>query len=433
MIDNRDQINVIQTEIVYSQMEDTGKHLTEKVKRKKNVYAVPVISHSPYHRSTFTFDSFLEIFIRGQKEQDGREQGLMLSFKDPRAVIPCLKLLQNEIRYGRFLGPLIIDAEVLPGPGGFLPAMASVFKIAPSELPGTDLEDPPIAGDLMESMRQERERRTVPFHPTAFVNKVKTYVPGAILSVGWSAHGGCVDQLDAESVRADYTAWYNGQPIPSVVAAQAQADAAAQTEAAGGKKRRSLLTLKDYIPKKKQKVDPMLEMTDITESYDAHPSFEKGLSKIDLSEEHFPYDINQAACNYQMSQVYTQPMMADAYWLMRNSTWKGDVIFNVKACILASDKTSPPPYKRLLQQKLGYTVMIHGTADEALSAYLKVKDLKNNPEPSTTFIGDMLNPSGQPLAARSVLLPAGPPKLEGVGDIGDQDLKAMQGRRRSEM
>jgi hypothetical protein len=183
------------------------------------------------------------------EKSGGKEQGLMLTFKDPRAVIPCLKLLQAEMRYGRLLGPLIIDAEVLPGPGGFLPGMASVFKNAPKELPGSDLEDPPIPGDLQDSMREEREKRTVAFHPTvggctsllqlypdfesprfqplnftviswfpkyaalqilyryskAFVNKVKKYVPGALLSVGWSAHGGCVDALSAEVVRQDYT------------------------------------------------------------------------------------------------------------------------------------------------------------------------------------------------------------------------------------
>ena len=38
-------------------------------------------------------------------------------------------------------------------------------------------------------MKVEREARTVPFHPTAFVNKVKAYTPGAILSIGWSSHG----------------------------------------------------------------------------------------------------------------------------------------------------------------------------------------------------------------------------------------------------
>lgn len=115
-----------------------------------------------------------------------------------------------------------------------------------------------------------------------------------------------------------------------------------------------------------------------------------------------------------MSTTYTQSMMSDAYWLMRNSTWRGDVIFNLRACLLAADTARPPPYKRLLQQKLGYTVMIHGTADDKLAQFLKVKDLKNIPEPSTTFIGDVMDPSGQPLAAKSVLLRAGPPKLEGM-------------------
>jgi hypothetical protein len=56
-----------------------------------------------------------------------------------------------------------------------------------------------------------------------------------------------------------------------------------------------------------------------------------GLSAIDLSEEHFPYDLNLNAVHYEQAATYTQPMMSDAYWLMRNSTWRGDVIFNVKA------------------------------------------------------------------------------------------------------
>jgi hypothetical protein len=43
------------------------------------------------------------------------------------------------------------------------------------------------------------------------------------------------------------------------------------------------------------------------------------------------------------------------------------------ACLLASDPTQPPPYKRLLQQKLGYTVMIHGTVDDTTARSLKVR------------------------------------------------------------
>jgi hypothetical protein len=45
-----------------------------------------------------------------------------------------------------------------------------------------------------------------------------------------------------------------------------------------------------------------------------------------------------------------------------------------------------------------------GTADDALAQYLKVKDLKNNPEPSTTFIGDILDPSVGAHAQLSQLL-----------------------------
>ena len=36
------------------------------------------------------------------------------------------------------------------------------------------------------------------------------------------------------------------------------------------------------------------------------------------------------------------------------------------------------------------TPLIHGTVDEKLAAYFKVKDLRNNPDPSTTFVGDMV-------------------------------------------
>ena len=39
--------------------------------------------------------------VRPCKEGVGAEQGLMLTFKDPRAVIPCLQLLATEMRYGR--------------------------------------------------------------------------------------------------------------------------------------------------------------------------------------------------------------------------------------------------------------------------------------------------------------------------------------------
>jgi len=46
------------------------------------------------------------------------------------------------------------------------------------------------------------------------------------------SHGGCVDAFNAETTRQDYTAWYQGQPIPSAVAAEAAATLAAANAAA---------------------------------------------------------------------------------------------------------------------------------------------------------------------------------------------------------
>ena len=390
MIDNKAAINMLQTEIVYSQMEDTGKHLSEKVKRKKNVYAIPVINHSVYHRSTFTFDQFMEIFLKANTEQ-----GLMLTFKDPRAVIPCLRLIRDELRYGRVLGPIIVDAEVLPGPGGFLPAMASVLRVTPTQLPGADLNDPIIPSELRPSVVEDRRNRLVPFHPTAFVKKVKDYVPGAILSLRWSVHGTCVDQQKAEMARQQLEAFFNPNAAASPLAAPG-----VDAGAAAGRRhsvRRNLQGL-----------------TDITDR-DDDPVFARALAKLDISQELYPYDVNGNAVRYEHQVDLTEPMLEDARWLLQNTSWPGDAIFSMPVCLLfRADAPKPPPYKQLLEQKLGYSLMIHGVVDDKLTGFLKTRDLANLPDPSNTFIGDMVDAYGQPLAAKGILLPVGPPKLEGL-------------------
>ena len=146
----------------------------------------------------------------------------MLSFRDPRAVVPGLRLVRELIRRRRLVGPLIVDAEILPGPGGFLPQMASVWDPDPPVIPDGDANGkdtyepggspfPPVPGsDAASTDRSARTRRTIKFHPTAFVAKTKLIVPGAILSVGFSTHGGCVDDADAAAARVAYAAWYAG-------------------------------------------------------------------------------------------------------------------------------------------------------------------------------------------------------------------------------
>ena len=165
---------------------------------------------SPYtaRNSVFTLYDFLRQFYAEQlasHQPVGREQGLMVTFVDPRAVEPGLRLIQFATRLGRLPGPLIVDGEILPGPGGFLPQLGSVFAQPPAhddahEKMASHAEDdhhlyvPPVPGDLDADALAMRRSKTFDFDPRFdFVEKVKKFAPGCVLSVRWSAHGGCVD------------------------------------------------------------------------------------------------------------------------------------------------------------------------------------------------------------------------------------------------
>ena len=149
----------------------------------------PVVARTTHHASRATtdgeplvpLDDLLDRFWRGVREQDaiGRERGLMLSFRDPRAVVPGLRAVRELIRRGRLHGPLIVDAEILPGPGGFLPQMAAVFDPDPPlralkdgegvpegvhEVFEPNLPFPPVPGDAegsAESRRSDPKNRQV--------------------------------------------------------------------------------------------------------------------------------------------------------------------------------------------------------------------------------------------------------------------------------
>jgi hypothetical protein len=74
--------------------------------------------------------------------------------------------------------------------------------------------------------------------------------------------------------------------------------------------------------------------------------------------------------------VYDTSMMDDAYWLLRNATWHGDATFGFQTCILAGpdpdgDVSDAYPYKKLLQQKLGWTAMLLGDADDDALAFAR--------------------------------------------------------------
>ena len=146
-------------------------------------------------------------------------------------------------RLGRLPGPLIVDGEILPGPGGFLPQLGSVFAQPPAHddtrEKHTHAEDdhhlyvPPVPGDLDADALATRRSKTFDFDPRFdFVEKVKKFAPGCVLSVRWSAHGGCVDGAVASRAREAYAKWYRGEPFDWDWAEAEQAPAARSESAA---------------------------------------------------------------------------------------------------------------------------------------------------------------------------------------------------------
>ena len=365
-------VNVINVDVAYSETTVSKKIGNRKIGHQKigkdKTYAVPVVSHSAYRSSSFTFDDFLATFVKLNAK---RRKGLLVTFKDPRAVVPTFSLLSEEYKYDRIRGPLIVGGEVLPGPGGYRPQMGSVLKVSPYEvnLREADVRDPPIPSAKVTYARNEQSGRVekqgedrydnllVPFHPSAFVDKVKTFVPGAILFIGWSAHGGCVDKENIGASRTD-------------------------------------LDGLDAIDE---------DLTRLTE----------GMKKIDLSAALYDYNVNEKALEYEPERTLTNAMVDDAFELVKY--WKGDVIFDVPGCIIGGDirarfDGSEPPHKRLVRKKLGYGVMIHGVIDGNLRNVLKNREFKFSLDPSNTFSGDVMDEKGKPIV-QGLLAKGGPPKF----------------------
>ena len=165
---------------------------------------VPIVSPSSYEpRSAddgLTFEAFLRAFLGS-----GSNKGLQISLKDPRVVVPVIKALEDAVTRRALNSPIVLEAEVLPGPRGYLPQMACVFKNA-SAYQDAFLWDDYDYGDVFNasdpetrapgpttppkscSLRRYREGiaadALVPFDPVGFVRTAAMRLPGAILAPG---------------------------------------------------------------------------------------------------------------------------------------------------------------------------------------------------------------------------------------------------------
>ena len=431
----------------------------DKVTGRSTIGSPAIVADaSPYtaRTSAFTLYDFLNMFyqqVLDSHQPVGREQGLMVTFVDPRAIEPSLRLIQLATRLGRLPGPLIVDGEILPGPGGFLAQLGSVFVEPPKhdETHSHEEQDhhlfvPPVPGDVDAASLASRREKTFDFDPRFdFVDKIKKFAPGSILSLRWSAHGGCVDGAVASRAREAYGKWYQGEPFDwgwaeaeQAVSARSESSAAAAHMFAfagsvgkaiagaiptkSGGRRMVLAHAGDEAHEgddEEKKGDEEEEDSDVKDSDSDSdsdsdpapaPSFAPPATRS-TEVNAFAFDANTAALRNEAEgflgrmPVYDTSMMDDAYWLLRNATWHGDATFGFQTCVLAGpdpdgDVADAYPYKKLLQQKLGWTAMLLGDADDDALAFARGELGKETgdathgtnrgaPEAATTFVGDV--------------------------------------------
>ena len=185
---------------------------------------VPVVSPSSYEpmreNDGLDFETFLRSFLAS-----GSNKGLQVSLRDPRVVVPVIKLLEDAVTRRVLNSPIVLEAEVLPGPNGYLPQMACVFANASAyhdaylwgdydygddalvdgenstsshsaRAPGP--RTPPASCSLRQYTEALAADALVPFDPVGFVRTAATRLPGAVLSPGVAAGG-----VPCAGVRAD--------------------------------------------------------------------------------------------------------------------------------------------------------------------------------------------------------------------------------------
>lgn len=208
---------------------------------------VPVVSLSSYEPVArddgLDFETFLRSFL-----DSGSNKGLRVSFRDPRVVVPVMKALEDAVDRRVLNSPIALEAEVLPGPNGYLPRMACVFKNASAyhdaylwddydydgreddsnttRAPGP--RPPPASCSLRQYQEALAADALVPFDPVGFVRTAATRLPGAVLAPGVASGGvPCAGVRVAEGSDADVAWSYeqalaaNGGNVSAEVAAMA--------------------------------------------------------------------------------------------------------------------------------------------------------------------------------------------------------------------
>lgn len=287
------KVHIIEAHVAYS----------EKV-TARGVVMQPIMSNSTFIPSALTFDVFMEAFVRS-----ATYKGLSLVFHDPRIVESCLRLIDIEDDYGRFHGPMILGAEILPGPIGSLPDIGRI----PAD-PGAQLAEA-LAGSNPVMAAQ---LTFLKFDGLAMLDKIQQYVPTSILQVGWGSQGTCADAELAPGGWRRHSArrllGNLGQQLSQTPGARAVASA----------------------------------VTARPTPVATEPPFDGVWGN--------GYNMYEKARTYKGQRIISPEMVADLLDTLKQSAFDGDVIVDVPLCLFHNSAPAQQVYK----EKFGYTVAVSG-------------------------------------------------------------------------
>jgi len=343
-------------------------------------YEVPVISKSSYlpvskAKGGMTFDDAVNAFIRM-----ATQKGLHIRFHDPRIFKAALKMLDVEVDYGRLPGPLLIEAEVLPGPEAVLPEM-SCQMLYPETYPGGQ---PPKNLKAVQVSSLTDGTIVVPFDPVSFVGAVFDHVPGAILMLGVATMHPCDDETiiprpgpsqgeqlgsflgeDGIELTAEENAEIDQDELMRVIKHTANAMVGDDGRGRIGKsaldevswktnggENRKLLQL-DALNQLSVEETELIALKDLT-----YP--DRVVQFSDFPTGYGEYDVHAAAKQLQMTKGLSWDTGSDAMALLNNGTFTGDVWFPISACYLGKGGTHPGYLSELTATKLGYTIFLRG-------------------------------------------------------------------------
>mmetsp|Transcript_4338 Transcript_4338/g.10535 ORF Transcript_4338/g.10535 Transcript_4338/m.10535 type:complete len:590 (-) Transcript_4338:322-2091(-) len=397
----------------------------------------PIIQTSSYvtlAEDGLDFDEMLRYFINF-----GSNKGLHVVFRDPRVVESVMSALDVEVDYGRLKGPLILEAEVLPGPESYLPELACVMT-NPAAYPGGY----PPRSIKAAQVASLRDGTLVPFDPVTFVAHAFKHVPGAILSLAVASHSTCTNEEPL-----------NAGPKAAVPETMTEEEAEAEVDrigaqAGGGGANMQLAGVITETARLLDGSNPVLEggalhsagmnelnpgaavyqgatagrkhlhrrqllqldaLNDATTSDDAAARElaseavemvlmgNEGLSPRGFGQ----YEVKEAAEALVMSKGYSWDSGRDLIDLLKNGSWTGEVYFPIQGCMMT--ETTKGYVRELLSTKLGFAVIMRGPVlfnQELRTALLSELDT------SRTFMGyDFTKlPDGWPLGEREVFVDA---------------------------